>query len=99
MPDFYAVPYPTALDPGVAVPRRRRTVGYRHLVAEPCKAGKLSVSGYRWAAYLFGGETCISLHTYTTTTRYDSLLSRRQGDCAAFRQTLAEEGYNGMPDR
>lgn len=99
MPDFYAVPYPTSQDPGVTHPRRSRTSEYRRLVAEPCKAGKLSVAGYRWAAYLYGGESCVSLRTYTTTTRYDSLLARRQGDCEAFRQTLHEEGYNGLPDR
>ncbi|KAL2276191.1 hypothetical protein FJTKL_01253 [Diaporthe vaccinii] len=99
MPDFYAVPYPTGQDPGQVHPRRSRTVEYRRLIADPCRGGKLSLEGYRWAAYLYGGETCISLRTYTTTTRYDSLLSRRQGDCAAFRQALAEEDYNGMPDR
>lgn len=99
MPDFYAVPYPTGQDPGQVHPRRSRTVEYRRLVADPCKRGKLSLEGYRWAAYLYGGETCVSLRTYTTTTRYDSLLARRQGDCAAFRQALDEEDYNGMPDR
>jgi hypothetical protein len=99
MPDFYAVPYPTSQDPGVLQPRRSRTAEYRHLVAEPCKAGKLSLSGYRWAAYLYGGESCVSLRTYATNGRYDSLLARRLGDCAAFRQSLHEEGYNGLPDR
>lgn len=99
MPDFYAVPYPTGQDPGHIHPRRSRTVEYRRLVADPCKSGKLSLQGYRWAAYLFGGDTCVSLHTYTTPARYDSLLSRRQGDCAAFRQALSEEDYNGLPDR
>jgi hypothetical protein len=80
-------------------PRRSRTDEYRRLVAEPCKAGKLSLQGYRWAAYLYGGETGVSLRTYTTTGRYDSLLARRTGGCAAFRQSLHDEGYNGLPDR
>jgi hypothetical protein len=48
---------------------------------------------------LYGGETAIANYTYTTSTRHDSLLSRRHGDCAAFRQALHDEGYNGLPTR
>lgn len=68
-------------------------------MAEPCKAGKLSLDGFRWGAYLYGGESHVSYKTYATTKRYDALLARRTGDCDAFRAALAEEGYNGLPDR
>lgn len=98
MPDFYACPLTTAQDPGQRFPRRSKTKEYRKLVAEPLKAGKLDATGYRWAVYLYGGETEIQ-RAQVTATRYDSNLNRRQGDCEAFRDTLDEDGYNGLPDR
>lgn len=78
MPDFYAIPYPISQNPGVKHPQRSRTAEYRHQVADPCKADKLSVGGFRWAAYLYDGEACVSLHTYTTTNRCDNLMYIRQ---------------------
>ena len=99
MPGFYLVPYPTTQDPGQVNPRRSRTDEYTRLVYKPCRSGKLTLEGYRWALYLYGGENMVAVRTSATDRRFDSFLSQRDGERDAFRQALIDEGYTDLTDR
>ncbi|KAG8162223.1 hypothetical protein KVR01_007988 [Diaporthe batatas] len=99
MPFFHAVPYPTPSDPGVAYPRRSRTTEYVKLVYKATRAGKLSLDGYRYALYLFGGENHVHVRTSATDLKFAAWLNRNDSWCQAFRDTMTDEEYDEYQTR